>query len=48
VGFVSDHLQPIEAERIEISVPVDKSLSRDPSREWEWGASVGMGAPLDL
>jgi Stress responsive A/B Barrel Domain len=47
-GYIADHLQPLEAERIEISVPVDKSLLRDPSRGWEWGASVGMGPPLEF
>jgi hypothetical protein len=26
---------------------VDKSLSRDPRRDWEWGASIGMGPPLE-
>ena len=47
-GFVADHLRPLEAERIEISVPVDKSLLRDPSRSWEWGGSIGMGPPLEF
>jgi len=47
-GYIADHLQPLEAERIEISVPVDKTLSRDPSRDWEWGASVGMGPPPEF
>jgi hypothetical protein len=46
-GYIADHLQPLEAERIEISVPVDKSLLRDPSRDWEFGASIGMGPPLE-
>ena len=45
--YLADHLEPLEAERIEISVPVDKSLLRDPSRSWEWGASIGMGPPLE-
>jgi Stress responsive A/B Barrel Domain len=48
VGYVADHLQPLEAERIEISVPVDKSLLSDPSRDWEFGASIGMGPPLEF
>ena len=46
--YIADHLQPLEAERIEISVPVDMSLSRDPSHHWEWGGSVGMGPPLEF
>lgn len=45
--FISEQLQPLEAERIEIDVPVDRAVRRDPSRNWEWGASVGMGLPPD-
>jgi hypothetical protein len=45
--YIAEHLEPLEQDRIEISVPVDKSLLRDPSRDWEWGASVGMGPPLE-
>jgi Stress responsive A/B Barrel Domain len=47
LAYIADHLQPLEEERIELSVPVDKTLSRDPRRDWEWGASIGMGPPLD-
>jgi hypothetical protein len=47
-GYIADHLRPLEAERIEISVPVDKSLLRDPSRNWEYGATAGMGPPLEF
>jgi hypothetical protein len=43
--FISEHLKPLEVERIEIDVPVDMSLGRDQSGVWEWG--VGMGHPLD-
>jgi Stress responsive A/B Barrel Domain len=47
--YVREQLQPLEEERIEIDVPaVDMTLRRDPTvRDWEWGASVGMGPPLD-
>jgi hypothetical protein len=48
VGYVQKWLQPLEEQRIEIDVPVDMALARDPSvRDWTWGASVGMGPPLD-
>jgi len=46
-SYIAEQLQPLEEERIELSVPVDKTLSRDPRRDWEWGASIGMGPPLD-
>jgi hypothetical protein len=45
--YIADHLAPIEAERIEIDVPVDMSVRREPHRNWEWGATAGMGPPLD-
>jgi hypothetical protein len=45
--WIDDHLRPIEAERIEIDIPVDMSLAADPRRNWEWGATAGMGRPLD-
>jgi Stress responsive A/B Barrel Domain len=42
--YLAEHLAPLEEERIEIDVPVDMALHRDPAaRNWEWGASVGMG-----
>jgi Lhr-like helicase len=42
--YIAEQLAPIEAERIEIDVPVDMALRRDPAaRNWEWGASIGMG-----
>jgi stress responsive alpha/beta barrel protein len=47
VRYVEQRLQPLEEQRIEIDVPVDVALRRDPERDWDWGASVGMGAPLD-
>lgn len=43
--FIRDHLEPLEEQRIEIDVPVDVALRRDPRRDWEWGASIGMGMP---
>lgn len=45
--YIAEHLEPIEEQRIEIDVPVDMSHTRDPRRDWEWGASIGMGPPLD-
>jgi stress responsive alpha/beta barrel protein len=45
--YVKERLQPLEEQRIEIDVPVDIALRRDPSRDWEWGSSVGMGYPLE-
>ena len=42
--YLAEQLAPIEEERIEIDVPVDMALRRDPAaRNWEWGASIGMG-----
>jgi hypothetical protein len=41
--YVSEHLAPLEAERIEIDVPVDVALRAEPQRDWEFGASIGMG-----
>ena len=44
--YIAEQLAPIEEERIEIDVPVDMALQRDPAaRNWEWGASIGMGMP---
>jgi len=43
--YVEDCLAPLEAERIEVDVPVDMAVRRPPSRNWEWGATVGMGLP---
>jgi hypothetical protein len=45
--YIAEHLAPIEEERIEIDVPVDVSFRREPSRNWQWGASIGMGLPPD-
>jgi hypothetical protein len=45
--YVAELLEPLEAERIEVDVPVDFAIHRNPSRNWEWGASVGMALPLD-
>jgi hypothetical protein len=42
-GYVSRHLQPLEQDRIEIDVPVDVALRAEPQRDWEFGASIGMG-----
>jgi hypothetical protein len=41
--YVAEQLQPLEAERIEIDVPVDVALRADPQRDWEYGAGIGMG-----
>ena len=41
--YVREHLEPLEAERIEIDVPVDLALRAEPQRDWEFGASIGMG-----
>jgi Stress responsive A/B Barrel Domain len=45
--YIAAHLAPLTEQRIEIDVPVDLSIHRDPSRNWQWGASVGMGPPLE-
>ena len=47
IRYVKERLQPLEEQRIEIDVPVDRALRRDPTREWEWGFSVGMGYRLE-
>jgi hypothetical protein len=48
VRYVRERLLPLEQQRIEIDVPVDMTLRRDPTvRDWDWGGSVGMGLPLD-
>jgi hypothetical protein len=41
--YMREHLAPIEQERIEIDVPVDLALRAEPQRDWEFGASIGMG-----
>ncbi len=46
-SYVAEHLQPLEAERIEIDVPVDVALRAEPHRDWEYGASIGMGHLVD-
>jgi hypothetical protein len=43
LAYMRDHLAPLEAERIEIDVPVDVALRPEPQRDWEFGASIGMG-----
>ena len=45
--YVAEFLEPLEDQRIEVDVPVDAAIHRTPSRNWEWGASVGMALPLD-
>jgi Stress responsive A/B Barrel Domain len=45
--YNAQYLDPIEEERIEIDVPMTMTLLPDPCRNWEWGASVGMGPPLE-
>jgi hypothetical protein len=45
--YVKDTMRPLEEQRIEIDVPVDAALYRDVGIDWEWGASVGMGPPLE-
>jgi hypothetical protein len=45
--YLAQYLDPIEEERIEIDVPTTMTLRPDPRRNWEWGASVGMGPPLE-
>jgi hypothetical protein len=45
--YIREFLEPLEDQRIEIDVPVDAAIHRSPSRNWQWGASVGMGLPLD-
>jgi hypothetical protein len=45
--YVAEFLEPLEDQRIEVDVPVDAAIHRKPSRNWEWGASVGMALPLD-
>jgi hypothetical protein len=47
VQYVQETMQPLEDQRIEIDVPVDAALYRDVGIDWEWGASVGMGPPLE-
>ena len=42
--FVDEHLAPLEEQRIEVDVPVDFAVRRDPARNWDWGATAGMGA----
>jgi hypothetical protein len=46
--YISEHMEPIEAERIEIDVPVDMVLRRETTWSWELGAGVGMGMGLHL
>ena len=42
-AYMREHLAPIEQDRIEIDVPVDLALRAEPQRDWEFGASIGMG-----
>jgi stress responsive alpha/beta barrel protein len=45
--YIEDYLKPLEADRIEIDVPVDLALRAAPHRDWEYGASIGMGHLVD-
>ena len=45
--YLAEQLEPIEDQRIEIDVPVDLALERDPLMSWYWGAGVGMGGLED-
>ncbi|MET0972129.1 MAG: Dabb family protein [Thermoleophilaceae bacterium] len=45
VRYVNERMQPLEEQRIEIDVPVDVALHREPRIDWEWSASVGMALP---
>ena len=45
--YIAECLEPLEDQRIEVDVPVDLAIHRSPSRNWEWGASVGMALPLE-
>jgi hypothetical protein len=45
--YIAECLEPLEDQRIEVDVPVDASIHRSPSRDWEWGATVGMALPPD-
>lgn len=47
VQYNAQYLEPIEEERIEIDVPTTMTLLPEPHRNWEWGASIGMGPPLE-
>ncbi len=42
--YLADHLDPIVDQRIEVDVPVDLSLDREPLPSWYWGAGLGLGA----
>jgi hypothetical protein len=41
--YIAECLTPLEEQRIEVDVPVDLAMRRNPSRNWEWGATAGMG-----
>ena len=43
-GYVEEVLGPLEEQHIEVDIPVDAAVRRDPARNWEWGATAGMGA----
>jgi hypothetical protein len=46
--YLSEHLDPIADQRIEVDVPVDLALEREALASWYWGVGVGMGAlPAD-
>jgi len=42
--YLTEHLDPIVDQRIDIDVPVDLTLEREPLASWYWGVGVGMGA----
>ena len=46
-AYVDEVLTPLEEQRIEVDIPVDAAVRRDPARNWEWGATAGMGALPD-
>ena len=46
-SYVDEQLGPIEDQRIEIDVPVDMTLRRDPEFSWEWGAGMGTALPYE-
>jgi hypothetical protein len=45
--YHDEQLAPIEGERIELDLPVERTLRPDAGSEWRWAPGVGMRVPLE-
>jgi Stress responsive A/B Barrel Domain len=45
--YHEEQLAPIEDQRIELDLPVERTLRPDVGSEWRWAPGVGMRVPLE-